>query len=175
MVADAAGLIAADGQLRPEVTPSSLRQPGCMVHDWQAACGAAMQDELQGGNLMTVRKSQMEHDRMVEYVAKLLIGKKHQDVRADLPGFTTPRRIVWQSTGEGSVPDVTSQDDEFRIFEVETRDSINDGHTAEQWKLFASFAKANDAMFYVVFPKGATDAVKQRLNELGLEAYLMEV
>jgi hypothetical protein len=136
---------------------------------------AALSIYSKGGFRMATRNSQIEHDRMVDYVAKLLIGKKHQDVRADLPGFTQPRRIVWQSTGEGSVPDVTSQDEEFRIFEVETRDSIHDEHTETQWKLFASYAKANDAMFYIVFPKGASAEVKQRLNELGLEAYLMEV
>ncbi len=124
---------------------------------------------------MGKRSSQAEHDRMVGHVAKLLEGKGHKNVRADIDGFEKPRRIVWESSGEGYLPDITSQDEEFRIFEVETRDSIHDEHTEDQWKLFSSFAKAQDAMFYVVFPKGAVDEVKARLNELGLEAYLMEV
>jgi hypothetical protein len=124
---------------------------------------------------MAPRHSQAEHDTMVEQVAALLTGKDYQDVRADLPGYTKPRRIVWEATGEGCLPDVTARDDEFRIFEVETRDSIADSHTKDQWKLFAAYAQANDAMFYVVFPRGCAGEVKKRLDELGLEAYLMEV
>ncbi len=125
---------------------------------------------------MANRSSQIEHDRMVEYVAKILVGKGYKDVRADLQGFKQPRRIIWESSGEGYLPDVTARsDDDFRIFEVETKDSINDEHTADQWKLFASYADVNKAMFYVVFPKGSVDDVKNRLKELGLEAYLMEV
>jgi hypothetical protein len=112
---------------------------------------------------------------MVERLAALLTGKQHGNVRADLPNHPPPRRIVWEATGKGCVPDVTSQDDEFRIFEVETRDSIADTHTEDQWRLFSAYAQANDAMFYVVFPRGCADMVRQRLDELGVEAYLMEI
>lgn len=124
---------------------------------------------------MTVRKSQADHDRMVASVARILIGKGYQDVRADIPGQALPRRIVWQSTGEGFRPDVTAVRDGLRIFEVETADSIMDAHTEPQWKLFAAYARHNSAMFYIVFPKGSLETVTQRLQYLRVEALLMEV
>lgn len=124
---------------------------------------------------MAARKSQAEHDRMVAAVARILLGKGYQDVRADIPGHTLPRRIVWQSTGEGFRPDVTALRDGLRMFEVETADSISDAHTEPQWTLFSSYARHNNALFYIVFPSGSLEAVTQRLQDLRLEALLMEV
>ncbi|MFC1592067.1 hypothetical protein ACFL43_06050 [Thermodesulfobacteriota bacterium] len=124
---------------------------------------------------MSKRRSQTEHDRLVEYVAKLLIGRGYSDVRADIPGYEEPLRIKWQKKGEGFCPDVSGNKEGLRIFEVETGDSIDDEHTEAQWKLFASFAESNNAMFYVVFPKGCADKVKARLAQLSIKAVLMEV
>ena len=124
---------------------------------------------------MAKRRSQTEHDRLVEYVAKLLVGRGYQNVRADYPGFDPPKKIVWQSSGEGDLPDVTGVKNGFKVFEVESKDSITDEHTAEQWKLFASYAENNEVIFYVVFPKGSINEVKNRLKELNIQANLLEV
>ena len=123
---------------------------------------------------MAKRQSQANHDRMIGQVAKLLTGKNYKDVKADLEGYTAPRKIVWESTGEGHIPDITAYSSQLKIFEVETMDSIRDEHTENQWKLFASYAKTNNALFYIVFPKGAADQVQSRLKELNIEACLME-
>lgn len=124
---------------------------------------------------MAARRNQKEHDSLVEYITKELTERKYDDIRADLPGASKPKKVIWQSTGEGCYPDVTGQKSGLRIFEIETADSINDAHTADQWKLFASYADVNNAMFYVVFPKGALGKVKDRLKELALKAVLWEV
>jgi hypothetical protein len=124
---------------------------------------------------MTARRSQAEHDRMVAQVAALLNSRGYANVCADLPNFTQPKRIMWESTGEGDYPDVTGEKEGLRIFEVETHDSIDDSHTARQWKLFAAFAQDNDLIFYIVFPQGSLPRVKQRLTELGIQAQLFEV
>lgn len=124
---------------------------------------------------MAKRRNQAEHDRLVEYVAKLLKGRNYRDVRADLSGYTIPRKIIWEKKGEGYVPDVTGYSTEMRIFEAETSDSITDEHTADQWKLFASYAETNKAMFFIVFPKGCADMVEARLKELKIQAQLLEI
>ena len=125
---------------------------------------------------MARRRSQTEHDEMLEQVVELLQQRGYRNIMADLTGFTKPEKVVWESTGEGDFPDASAvKDNMFRIFEVETIDSINDEHTAEQWTLLASFADANEIMFYVVFPKGALDKVKSRLMELNIKARLWEV
>jgi len=124
---------------------------------------------------MAQRKLQEEHDMMVRKVAEILTGKKYKKVFADLPDYTKPKRIVWESSGQGYTPDVIACRDEVRIFAVETGDSINDDHTADRWRLFASFAEDNDAMFYIVFPHGARDMVVKRRDELKIQAFLWEL
>ncbi len=124
---------------------------------------------------MEKRKSQTEHDSLVDYVARELNKRGYEQVKADLPDYEVPKKIIWQSTGEGFEPDVTGVKMGFRIFEIETDDSIEDEHTLQQWKLFASYAKVNDAFFYVVFRKGSLEKVQNRLKELGITATLWEV
>lgn len=124
---------------------------------------------------MEKRKSRYEHDSLVKTVAQILVGRGYSDVKADIEGYTPPKKIVWETSREGFVPDVTAQRDELRIFEVETVDTMSAPHTEEQWKLFFAYAKANKAMFYIVFPKGSVDAVKKRLEEIGISAYLWEI
>jgi len=123
---------------------------------------------------MVRRSSQASHDIMIENLAGLLTAKGYKHIQADIPGHTPPRKIVWESTGEGHIPDITAFSAELRIFEVETADSITDDHTADQWKLFASYAMANNALFYIVFPKGCAEAVQNRLDALQIKALLFE-
>jgi len=124
---------------------------------------------------MTRRADLAEHNRLVKKVVDLLVDKGYENIKADLPDFEKPKKIVWQSTGEGFLPDVTVSGDEFRIFEVETADSIDDEHTANEWKLFSSYAEVNDALLYVVFPKGSVEKVKKRIKELDVDVCLWEI
>jgi hypothetical protein len=124
---------------------------------------------------MVKRTDQAEHDRLVKKAVDLLADKGCENIKADLPDFEKPKKIVWQSTGEGFLPDVTVSGDELRIFEIETADSIDDEHTAEEWKLFSSYAEVNDALFYVVFSKGSVEKVKKRIKELDVDVCLWEI
>ncbi len=124
---------------------------------------------------MSERDEQTDHERLVKKVVELLGGKGYENIKADLPDFEKPKKIVWQSTGEGFFPDVTVYKDDFRIFKVVTADFAADDKTDEVWKLFASYAEVNDAMFYVVFPKGVIGKVKKIINEIGVDACLWEI
>jgi hypothetical protein len=112
---------------------------------------------------------------MVTAAARHLVAKGFQEVKADLPGFQQPDKIVWSGSGRGHIPDVTGWGSEFNLFEVETADSINDQHTADQWKLFAAFAGQHGAVFWVVVPVGAAAAAGQRLKDLGISAKVWEL
>ena len=124
---------------------------------------------------MSERVDQSEHDKRVKKVVDLLADKGYENIKANLPDREKPKKIVWQSTGEGFIPDVTVFKDDFRIFEVVTAASILDEKTDDTWKLFSSYAEVNDAMFYVVFPKGLVEKVKKKINELGVDACLWEI
>ena len=124
---------------------------------------------------MAKRRSQSEHDRIVTYAANFLVEKGFRNVKADVLGYLTPTKITWTSTGKGHIPDVTGEDAEFNLFEVETADSIDEEHSEDQWKLFAAFAKQHNAVFWVVVPEGYTLAAQQRLKELKINAKIWEV
>lgn len=121
------------------------------------------------------RHNQSDHDRMVTTAARYLVAKGFRDVKADVPGFPQPEKIVWSGTGRGHIPDVTGWGSEFNLFEVETSDSINDQHTAGQWELFAVFAGQHSAVFWVVVPVGCAAAAQQRLKDLGISAKVWEL
>ncbi|MBI5047754.1 MAG: hypothetical protein HZB54_02215 [Deltaproteobacteria bacterium] len=125
---------------------------------------------------MSKRKSQGEHDSMIEFLADALYGRNLTDVQADISGYKKPSLITWPGTDKGYVPDVTAWDGAQQlIYEVESADSITDPHTEDQWKLFADHAQRNNALFYVAVPPMAMGAARKRLQELSLNAKVVSV
>lgn len=117
---------------------------------------------------MVKRQSQSDHDKMVEYVVNYLKEQGFWDIKADIPGYSKPEKVTWTSTGKGHIPDVTIGGPQFSLFEIETDDSINDTHTADQWKLFATHAQNNNAKFWIVVPTGLENTAEQRCEGLGI-------
>lgn len=114
-------------------------------------------------------------DRMVAYVIRILNEKKHEDIRAVTPDCKMPQKVVREATGEGYIPEVTAlKSGQFRLFAVETKDSLNEEDTEKRWRLFESYAKQNQAQFYVVFPVGVVAQVKEKLAEMNIDARLWQ-
>ena len=121
----------------------------------------------------TVLKSPL--DRMIKYVVDILSEKKNEKIRATIPGFDSPQRVIRKSTGEAYIPEVTAvKNNQFRIFAVETKETLEQREPEARWKLFAEFAKQNDALFYIVFPTGLVAIVKNKLEEFDIQANLWQ-
>ena len=116
---------------------------------------------------MAKRRSQSDHDQIVKAVADHLTKKGYRNVMADVRPYGTPTKIVWKQSNQGHIPDVTA---DGMVVEVETADSIDDDHTADQWRLFATYAEQHSQVFVVVVPEGSSAAAKRRLRELGVTA-----
>jgi len=125
--------------------------------------------------LMANRKSQQEHDLIVQSFADALVEKGFPDVRADVPQYQRPAEIESKRPFKGRIPDITTGGDSPLIIEVETADSVRDEHTKLQWTLFAEHAKATGATFCVAVPRNAVGPTRQRLRELGIEAEILKV
>ena len=121
---------------------------------------------------MVKRRSQLEHDEMVQTVAEHLESERFTEVKADLPDYDRPDKIVWKNTGSGHIPDVTA---DGLLVEVETADSIDDAHTEDQWTLFGAHAEQHNKTFVVVVPRGSRSAAQRRLRELGITAKVWTV
>lgn len=119
---------------------------------------------------MAKRRSQSDHDRMVLTIAVNLGVAGHSDIRADLLGQQQPEKITWRNADKGHIPDVTAIDlgRVFHLYEVETDDSINEEHTADQWGLFSAFAAQNGAIFHVAVPQTSVSDANLRALTLGL-------
>jgi len=115
------------------------------------------------------------HDRMTKYVVDILSEKNNEKIRATIPGFDSPQRVIRKSTGETYIPEVTTvKNNQFRIFSVETKETLEQSEPEARWKLFAEFAKQNNALFYIVFPTGQVAIVKNKLEEFNIEANLWQ-
>ena len=119
---------------------------------------------------MVKRKSQSDHDKMVLYAANVLVQKGFRNVKADLGGWTQPTKIVWKTTSEGHIPDVTGDGNPDVLVEVETDDSIFDAHTEDQWNLFYNNAKQYSKEFWVLVPNRSENDAQTRLTQLGITA-----
>lgn len=125
---------------------------------------------------MSKRKSQADHDTMIEFLADGLYGRNLKDVMADIPGYKRPPLFTLSGYKNGYTPDVTAYDGaQLLIYEVETPDSINDPHTEEQWKFFADYAWQNNAVFHVVVPPLEMPSARKRLKELNLDAKVVPI
>lgn len=120
---------------------------------------------------MGKRRNQSEHDSMVRAIADHVAATGHRQIKADLTGFSKPDLVRWQNQTTGHIPDVTSNNGTAYLFEVETADSIDDQHTADQWKLFSANAQQQSKRFIVVVPKGSEQRARARAAQLNVQTY----
>lgn len=96
-------------------------------------------------------------------------------MRASARGYA-PAEAVRGASGRGcQTPDVTAwADGRLRVFEVETLDTLDDGHTREQWTVLSAYAREAGAEFCVVVPKGLRGAAERALRRFRLDAAVRE-
>ena len=117
---------------------------------------------------MTERQSQPSHDRMIRSIVDQVSGEGHSHIKADISGYEKPEVIYQENTETGYRPDVTSTKYTKYVFEVETEDSINDPHTADQWRAFSYDAQMHSGAFIVVVPEGYAQIARARADQLGI-------
>lgn len=118
---------------------------------------------------MIIRKNHKKHDAMIKYIATILRRVGYIDIKADLPNYKKPEKILWRKTDRGDYPDITGFKNDVRhIIEVETEDTLTEEHIRERWILFSRFAAKTNALFYVFVPTGCRRKATQRIMALGI-------
>ena len=108
-----------------------------------------------------------QHIDLIRMMVNHFRSEGYQNIKADMAGMTSPDVIY--GTKRNHIPDVTAQKNGHHvILEAETSGSINDGHTASQWTLFADAARKSGGQFHVVVPKGSRSAAEQRAAGLSI-------
>lgn len=118
--------------------------------------------------------SSPRHDQLVRSFIKLLLETGWTDIKADLPEYTCPDKIIWKDKGTGHIPDVSAyHKGAFGIFEVEDEQSIALQHTADQFTLFGAFAVQHHAVFAAAVPKSIQGTATQVLKSVGVNAVVV--
>lgn len=124
--------------------------------------------------LKSLFKSQQR--QLTERAIKILKDRGNTNVKANLPKFEAPQKVVRTATQESALPDISAvKDGRFRIFAVETDTSIPTKASLERWKLFSEFADQNNALFFIAFAKGQTKKIQDILNKNEINARLWEI
>lgn len=115
---------------------------------------------------MAKRSDPTEHRKLLASLAVYLESNNFENIKVDgFDAYEQPDEV------RGShIPDATAEKSGTEyIYEVETKDSINDTHTRDQWGAFAGEA-ANYGWkrFIVVVPKGHKNEAEQRVFMLDL-------
>jgi hypothetical protein len=117
-----------------------------------------------------MRNDQLAHDSLVLTAYRALAGDGFTNLRADVGGYTPPERIIWCSTNEGHIPDISATKGGVPyLFEVETPDTINTEHTASQLKLFDAHMANNNGQAWMIVPSIAEKQAKNLIGALGLK------
>ena len=129
---------------------------------------------------MTVRETQRvgktQHDGLVVMMCSHFIAAGCTHLKADVQGYERPAPVPYG--GRSYIPDLTCRKAEGRqplvVLEAESASTIDDEHTAEQWRAFHCEARRVGGEFHIVVPRTAADgtpgreAVQRRLAELGI-------
>ncbi len=117
-----------------------------------------------------------EHVKTTQLAIKELLKRNNENIKANVSGYSAPKKVIKKATGDGFFPDITTvKGGQFRLFAVETIKTINNEAVKEKWSLFEKFASQNQALFFIVFPKGIFKEIKKRVDEAEIEAQLWEI
>lgn len=116
----------------------------------------------------------VEHKRLIRMMVNYFSNQGYTNIKADIDGYPQPEPIsdgLWNTY----IPDLTCRKNDWSktriVLEAETCSTINDSHTAGQWR---AFARASGE-FHLVVPEtcgnesGRTKAQRQ-LRALGITA-----
>ncbi len=115
-----------------------------------------------------------EHNKLIKMMANYFEKEGYKYIRADLSGYTRPNSIT-DFNGNKYIPDLTCNKTDFKetriTLEAETCDTINDSHTARQWRAFYNAS----GEFHLVVPKtcgmqSGREKAQARLRELRISA-----
>ncbi len=126
---------------------------------------------------MTLKKLfKTKQNKLTEKAVKELRKRGNDNIKADIKKFSAPQKVIKASTGEGFYPDITAvKGDKLRLFAVEGKETFNKKLVKEKWPLFSEFAKQNNSLFFIVFPKVLAGDVKKAMSTMEVQAQLWEI
>lgn len=97
------------------------------------------------------------------------------EIKSKLDGFDTPSKIVWKSSQNGYVPDITAvKNNVFILFDIlESPDFMDDKKTS--WQLISTYTNNREREFFIVSPKNKEFTVRNFIDEHLIKAKILPV
>ena len=119
---------------------------------------------------MNFKKSEI-----IKAVIDFIKGEDFSQIKADIPGYNTPEKLVWKNSGKGYIPDITAiKNGMFLLFTV--KDPKENIHTyLDKWRLFSSYSRKVNRECYIVSLANQEFTIKNILNENKINANVLTV
>lgn len=97
-------------------------------------------------------------------------------IRAERQGMDSPEEVMCDVSGLTVRPDVTADKNGVgMLYAVETHASLEDKATARKLCVLSSHARKRVMLFVLVVPAGGGERARRRIEELGLDAQVLEI
>lgn len=119
---------------------------------------------------MRINKSEI-----IKAVVDFIRSQNFSNIKANLPGFIAPQRLVWSGTGNGYTPDVTAVKDGNLLVFVVKEPSEDFTNQIDKWKLFSSYTSGENRACYIVGMANQEFTIKNILEENRIKAKVLTV
>lgn len=119
---------------------------------------------------MGIRKSEI-----IRAVVDFIKGQDFSNIKANIPGFNVPQKLVWSKTGNGYVPDVTAVKDGNLLVFVVKEPTENVENQIDKWRLFSSYTSGENRMCYIVGMAHQEFTIRNILEQNRIKAKVLTV
>lgn len=112
---------------------------------------------------------------IIEAVVDFIKSQDFSNIKADMPGYATPQKLVWSSTGSGYTPDITAVKDNTLLLFVVKDPNEDAQKQVEKWRLFSSYTSGENRICYIVSMTHQEFTVKNILEENQIKARVLTV
>ncbi|MBL3658163.1 hypothetical protein [Fulvivirga sediminis] len=99
-----------------------------------------------------------------------------ENIRADLPEFDTPAKLVNQNNNDVFIPDITAKSKSGKKAYFELSNKVKDTQKlVNKWKLLSTMATIKDGAFQIFVPHGAMKFTKDLVTKYSISAELIKI
>lgn len=117
----------------------------------------------------------IKRTEIISAVVDFIRSQDFSNIKANMPGYNAPQKLVWSKTGNGYTPDITAiKDGKLLLFVVkEPTDDIE--NQIDKWRLFSSYTSSKNRLCYIVSMAHQEFTIKNILEENRIKAKVLTV
>lgn len=115
-----------------------------------------------------IGNEKIENREILEKSIDYLQAQGYEKIKADLPGYETPKTFIKKGAGSNMVPDISAfRNGKKYYFDVSLK-SDTPRILKSKWLLLDTFSRLNAAVFKIITTRGHFRFTKQLLEDINL-------